>query len=352
VDRARCGGALLLAFIVKPGLTNYGILAHHVSLGHTLKITGRHALSSILMFAVIPVAIVAAMMMRADNWRDQRSGPVLVTLAATIVVLFPVIGRFEAFATSNPVDRYVIYLAPLLFLAFTLAPGRVSQVRAIAAIAIVAALLLLAPIANNYLEQPALFGLQQTLRDLGFPHVRLGAVAFLLPLMAIAVAALTSKLKPTVQIAIATATALAVMLPAAWTSQKQEIDLLHSARYQAAPRQLQWVDPRVHGDVATLDLGQIQFLRHNFFLYTDLFNKRVSHIYSNVSVGGGECNISVGAGGRLSFGGGYCPPWPRYLVVLPAQPPIRVVGERLLIDQGNWGRLVEIPPGPPRVVAR
>ena len=80
--------ALLVAFIVKPDLTNYAILAHHVGLGHVLKITAQHALSSILTFAVIPIAVVGAMMSRAANWRDDRSGPVLTVLAAAVIVLY------------------------------------------------------------------------------------------------------------------------------------------------------------------------------------------------------------------------------------------------------------------------
>jgi hypothetical protein len=343
--------ALLLAFIVKPDLTNYAILAHHVGLGHALKITAQHALSSILMFAVIPIAIVGAMMSRAANWRDDRSGPVLTVLAAAVIVLYPVVGRFEAYATSAPVDRYVIYLAPLIFLAFTLAPGRIDRVRGIIAGSLTVLLLLLAPLATNAIEQPALWGIQQTLRNIGLGStVKAFTCLVVLPLVAVAVLALTSRLSTGRALALATAASVAVMFAASWTSQKSEIDVTHAVRYQAAPRQLEWVDSRVNGDVATLNLGEVQRLRHNYNLYTDLFNKRVTEMYSTLSSGGEECTIGLGHGGALPLRAAKCPPWPRFLVVQQTEFRPTLVGQKVLADGGAWGRLVKIPPGPPRVL--
>src|SRR4051794_4186581 len=52
----------LLAFIVDPTLTNYDVLAHHASIGGVAAAAGRHAASTIVMLACIPVAVVAALM--------------------------------------------------------------------------------------------------------------------------------------------------------------------------------------------------------------------------------------------------------------------------------------------------
>jgi hypothetical protein len=341
----------LLAFVVKPGLTNYAILANHASLGHVLKTIARHFLSSIVMFAVIPVAITAAMMSRADNWRDDRSGPVLTTLAAGAIVLYPVVGRFEAFATPAPVDRYAIYLAPLLFLAFTLAPGRIDRFRALVASGITLVLLLYVPLASNFLEQPALYGLQQTVRNLGSDHVRFFVALVVLPLALIASWMLTSR-NARRGLAVAAAASIAIMLVAAWTSQKKEIDLTHSARYLAAPRQLDWVDRRVDGPVATLNIGKPETLRHNNDLYTDIFNKRVTGGYATVQAGGNECLVRPDAHGTLRFADPNCRPWPRYLVVLSGPQRVVIAGEHLIAAQGKWGQLVRIPPGSPRISGR
>jgi hypothetical protein len=304
------------------------------------------------MFAVIPIAVVGAMMSRAANWRDDRSGPVLTVLAAAVIVLYPVVGRFEAYATSAPVDRYVIYLAPLVFLAFTLAPGRIDRVRGIIAGSLTVLLVLLAPLATNAIEQPALWGIQQTLRNVGLGStVKAFTCLVVLPLVAVAVLALTSRLSRGRALALATTASLAVMLVASWTSQRFEIDLTHAARYRAAPRQLEWVDPRVDQDVATLNLGQAEGLRHNFNLYTDLFNKRVTQMYSTLSSGGEECHVGLGRGGALPFRGANCPPWPRFLVVQRTDWRPILAGQKVLADQGAWGRLVQIPPRPARVLA-
>jgi hypothetical protein len=343
----------LLTFVVKPDLTNYAILAHHVSVRDVVRATGKQALTSIVMFAFVPVAAALALMLRPDNWRDERSGPVLATLLAAALVMYPLLGRFEAFATDAPVDRYVMYLAPLLLLALVLAPGRIGRWTAIGAAAAVVALLAALPRSANYLEQPALFGAQTRIEQLGgffADNVRVGTVLIAWPLTLIPMVALGGERRRGAALALSVAVVAVVMVAQAWTSQKAEIDLLNHYRPLVAPAQLDWVDRHADGAVANLAIGKPQGLRGNIDLYTDFFNKKVDHTYSTGAAGGNECRIQVGPGGALDRTRTDCAPWPRNLVIQDAPYTVTLRGQRVLASTRVNGTLVRIPAGPPHVL--
>jgi hypothetical protein len=318
-----------------------------------VRSTGKQALTSIVMFAFVPVAAAVAMMLRPDNWRDERSGPVLATLLAAALVMYPLLGRFEAFATDAPVDRYAMYLAPLLLLALVLAPGRLGRWTAIGAAAAVVALLLALPLSANFLEQPALFGAQTRIQDLGgffADNVHVGTVLIAWPLTLIPMVALGAGVRRGGALALSVAVVAVVMVAQAWTSQKAEIDLLNHHRALVAPAQLDWVDRHADGAVANLDIGKPQGLRGNIDLYTDFFNKKVDHTYSTVDAGGGECRIELGARGALEPMGTDCAPWPRNLVIQDSAYKVTLRGQRVLASTRVNGTLVRIPAGTPRVL--
>lgn len=339
----------LLLFVAKPDLTNYDVLAHHASVGEVLKTAGRHGASTIVMLAFIPVAAVAALMTRASNWRDDAVGPLLVTITAAVVVLLPLLGRFEAWATSGqPVDRYTMYLAPLFLVAMMLVPGRVGKAAAVVAAAVVAAAVLAAPITHNYIEQPALYGTQKQVFELGFfsQHLNVGVALAALALGVAGALLLASR----DWVLTAVLLTLSVMVAQSWTSQHAEITLEKDAAPDALPKPLDWVDRAGEGPVAVFAVGAGQALRGNRDLYTEFFNRKVKYSFATEPIGK-ECRFAISPDGRLRQLGGACPPWPREYVLVARPTPARFAGQKVLA-RTNRGTLVRIPPGPPRLETR
>jgi hypothetical protein len=340
--------AMLIAFVAKPDLTNYDVLAHHASIGDVASTAGRHVVSSIVMFGFIPVVAALALMLRPANWRDERIGPLLVTIAATAIVLYPLLGRFEAWAThGSPVERYAMYLAPLLLIALVAAPGRISRVAALAVAAGLVAALFAAPITSNYIEQPALYGMQKRLFETGpfaRDHLKLALVLAAVTIAGFGALALSERRRPAAGLAFAVVLTGALMVMQTWTSQHAEIALERSARARVLPPRLDWVDRRARGPVAMLAVGKPQPLRGNTDLYTEFFNRKVTRLYST-STAPGACAVRFAAGGVMQSN---CRPWPREYVVEPGAKRITFRGERVLATTVR-GKLVIVPPGPPRL---
>jgi Dolichyl-phosphate-mannose-protein mannosyltransferase len=342
----------LLAFIVNPNLTNYDVLGHHASIGDVAATAGKHGASSIVMFAFIPVAAVVALMARGSNWRDDRVGPLLVTIAAGVIVLYPLLGRFEAWAThGNPVDRYAMYLAPLFLIGMVLAPGRIDRRAAVLSAVAVAIALFAAPITNNYIEQPALYGMQKRLFEAGFfdHHLRLAVVLFTLPILLAGAILLTTTKRVAAGLAAAVAVTGAVMVMQAWTSNYAEIHLEKAAAPLFLAKPLDWVDHYANGPVAMLAIGKGEPLRGNADLYTDFFNRKVKYLFSTEPVGTRECKLDFEARGFLK-GTGVCPrTWPREYVLLERSVRLSFNGQEELRRTSRNGTLVQLPSASPRV---
>jgi hypothetical protein len=349
----------LLAFVIKPDLTHYDLLAHHASVGKVAKTTGQYAISSVILFGVIPAVTALALMAQKSAWRNDRTGPVLATLLASIVVLFPVLGRFGAWATAGPVDRYNMYLAPVVMLAFVLAPGVLRRWAAVIVGSVATLALLLVPISPNYVvEQPALYGAEKRVHDIApffAHHIRLGLVLIALPIVVVTMLAVTSSgRRQTRGFVAACLVVVGFMIAQTWTTQNAVIGAIRAARTAAAAPQLDWVDRHVRGPAALLDLGQPHviggaFSPGNNEQNTDFFNRRLNDAYSTVEIGGG-CRIALKPNGSLSPGSGACPPWPRYLVVEahPFKPTL--YGARTLVTTPFHGSLVELTRRSPRVL--
>jgi hypothetical protein len=341
----------LLAFVIEPGLTNYDVLAHHASVGDIASTAGRHAVSAIVMLAFVPAVAALALMLRPANWRDDLVGPLLVTIIATALVLFPLLGRFEAWATNgSPVERYAMYLAPLMLTALVAAPGRISRGAAFVAAAIVVVALFAAPITHNYIEQPALYGLQKRLFELSAfarDHLRLGVVLAAIPVCGFATLALTTRRYAGAGLAFAVCVTGTLTVMQTVTSQHAEIALERSARPTVLPAELDWVDRRAQGPVALLAIDDPQPLRGNSDLYTDFFNRDVKQLLSTTP-DPGACVVTIEPGGELQGG---CGSWPREYVLVPGSKQVRFRGQ-VVLAHTNRGTLLRLPAGAPRVSSR
>jgi hypothetical protein len=347
--------ALLLAGVITglaiyaadPGLTGYPILTFPVTLAQVLKATGQHAITAINMFAFVPIVAAVALMARRSNWRDDTAGPVLVTLTAAVLVLLPVLGFYEAENPGFPVDRYGMYLAPLLFLCLVLAPGRIDRRAALVSAVAVAIVMIWTPKFVDLVEQPGLFGTQQRLATLGFnSQLRLGVVVLALVVSGAGALALTWR-RHGQGLAAAITLVAGVMAAQAWTSQADLISVI--GRAQQLGIQRGWVDPHVNGPVGELNLALPRSEASSINDFTDFFNKSVDRMYAAVYTYHG-CRIRLGRDGALvQAGGPTCAPWPRYLVVWPGPQVPTFVDQQVRATAPLQGWLIRIPAGPPRI---
>lgn len=341
----------LLALAIDPGLTRYALLSSDVSVGGVLEATGKQAAATIVLFAVVPVVAAVALMVRTENWRDETTGPVLVTLSASVLVLLPVLGRFEAYGTSGPVDRYVMYLAPLLFLALVLAPGRIGRGTTLAVGVVVAVAMVASPKYLNYLEQPGLYGAEKRLASLGqffAEHPGLALAIVGIPITVAGALALTHRSRW--GLAVASALIALIMVGQSYTSQHHEISLIREFRSTVAPTQLDWVDAHTKARVAELAIGKRPRLSASPDLYTDFFNKNVDGLYSTVKGGANECHLRLAEGGDLVKGRA-CAPWPRLFVLQEAPFRATLYGQRVLASTPDHGTLIRTSAEAPRLLA-
>ena len=264
------------------------------------------------MVAVIPVAVVVALMARGANWRDNRIGALLVVIASAVLVLLPVVARFNAWATHGiPVERYTMYLAPLMFVALVVAPGRIGRRGALISAAVVVLSLLAVDSPKNYLEQPAVYGTQTRLDKVASffgDHVGLGDL-LVTPITLGVVYALTAR-RRAAGLAIAAAVIAAILITQSWTTQSAQRDIVRHGRQTALPEHLDWVDRAADGPVAMLSVAKQQPWRPNIDLYTEFFNRKVKYMYSTLDIGNGACDVRVQARGYLKKNTGYCGSFP------------------------------------------
>ena len=120
-------------------------------LGTTLEWGAYHALAVALMSGVVPLVAALAIAARSRNWRDDQAGPLLVVIGAAAAVLIGLAGWFVGAEVRWLIERYVVYLLPLLLVALVVTPGRVSRRSAVAA----ALLLALALVGTREAEELA-----------------------------------------------------------------------------------------------------------------------------------------------------------------------------------------------------
>jgi hypothetical protein len=347
-------GGGVLAFVVKPDLTQYAVLAHDTSAWDVTKTAGRHGLFAIALFAFIPVAATGALMARKENWRSDVTGPLLVTVAAAVAVLFPLLARFEAWATAGaPVDRYTMYLAPLLLTLLVLAPGRVSRRSALIAAGVLVGLMVLTPIATNWIEQPGVFGLQQRLyKTLGLfkDHPKLSVPFVALLVTPGAMFALTARTRRTLGLALSVAAVATVMLVQLATAASFENSRIKQIQPLVTPPTADWVDASAHGPVAILSVGRLLPWRSNADIYTEFFNRDVRWYYSTIAAGNNSCDVDLTSSGFLKVSAPACPKWPRQWVVSGGPVKTTLYGQRTVSRTTN-GTLIRTPAGTPRVMS-
>ena len=343
----------LLAFVVKPDLTSYDVLEHPASFGKSVSTTLHEGIGSIALFAFVPVVATIALMTRKENWRDEKVGALLVTIVAALLVIYPVAGRFLAWATDGlPVDRYAMYLAPLLLVALMVAPSRISRRAALVAAVLTGAAMIGAGKMGNFLEQGGTYGIQKALFDngVGGGHLKTGVVVVAFVVSLLGAVALTSRRHPALGLGCAILLSAGLMVAQNWAARSYEYSLSVANRHLFIPSRLDWVDQFAKGPVATLDVGKDVALRANSVVYTEFFNRKVKWYYSTIGTGTG-CDVDLASDGRVKHGDGKCVGWPRNWVLAEGPITTTLHDQKVLATTTNSGTLVETPPGPPRILS-
>jgi Dolichyl-phosphate-mannose-protein mannosyltransferase len=331
-------------------IRRYPLANLHTSVGHLIVRSWQQGLALAVMTIAAPVVATLALAARRRNWRDEIAGPLLCVLLAAAVCFVGLAGRFTAAVTQGPVERYVVYVVPLLLLAMVVARGRVGlRAGLIAATALAAGLLTLSPV-TNYLEQPALFGAMHRLWTIGFSEQHAGGVALFALLAGLAGAWLLVRGR----LALLALLVLVGMVVESQMSQDTEKHLLASARPTFAPPDLDWVARATHQRVAALNINGPVQLRGTVNFYTELFSPNVSSAYSTVNSGRvpGTCPLQIDGHGFLKAPAGRCSNFPSYFVYQAGGPYLaHFYGQQLLADAGRSGRLLKLGRGTPRLMS-
>lgn len=334
-----------------------GLLDGSVPLGRTIT-GGRDELAALLVLGgIVPPVIALAGSLRRDVWRDDAVAPLLAVTWSAVVVLIAQGGFGLAFWDVGwSIERYVVYGVPLLLVAFVVLLARgyadVPRIAAVSAGAVVIALLI--PGTRSYIEEPALFGLNRRMDALLGTSTATSVtivVIVLGVLAALAVRRFASRPGMAVGLAaILTAVVLVVQSQATWAHRDASTEFWRAG----FPADLSWVDHRAGGDVAHFVVFNDAF-RHPI---TEFFNRRITRTYAfdafpldQRGILGRVCSWSL----RRSDGGvtfqRACGPAPTRLLLNDEDARITFHDQRVLADERNVGRVIEIPRQAPRLLA-
>lgn len=268
-----------------------------------------------LMCGVVPVVALLAMACSRANWRDERAGPLLAVALPAVLVVCAATGWFLAAGSERPIDRYLIYLLPLLFAALVAAPGRVRVVWGVTWALVVGTLIVAMPISGGSQgEAEGLYG--ALIRFTKWPGIEIGVstVRQLLPLALLAVfigltgaLLLGARRRLPMQLAAVLIVAVWVAALGEWSWQRAGVDA--AAARGLLPAQRAWIDDALSantvgtGDGGTGDGGATALLyagpgQPEIPLANEFFSSRIGSAWAMAPYDGNEvtpwgpvCNV-------------------------------------------------------------
>lgn len=337
--------ALLVAVSSPTALGAYAGVRHFSpGLGSVLSATGQHALALIVIGGFLPATLVGALALRAENWRDDTTGPVLAVLLSATTLLALQSGWFGAgFHLRWDIERYVAYVLPLAFVAMVLAPGRITVRAGLTASGTLALCLLLTNNSLNVVEQRGVGGTVHRLGQLipafgDHPALGLAVAGAVIASAGVLLAARPpARLISGRSVPAVAGLVLVVLLAQSQTSWHTE-HLISQARRAVQPADISWVDHAAHGPVGILNTN----LDNPNLYVTELFNEKIQgryHVQSGLAALGPLCLVTVEATGGLRGPAGCAPP--RTLLLESSFTRVTFDGERLLGDNLPNSRLVD-----------
>ena len=358
----------LVVFFASSTLGRYSVPTFsEMSVGGVISRFAKHGLSLAVMVGGLPLVASVGLALRRENWRDAESGPFLAVLIPALVVILLVAAAFgDAIDVPWPIERYIIYLAPLTFVALVLVPGRISW-RAGLALGVALGLGLLGlPKAQQGVEQAAIFGATVRLRSIGDAFGRHPGIWVALIWTAVGVGGiwlLTRRRGTALTGALAaaglTAVLLVVVSQAAWQDQIRRV---HGERV-VLPAKLDFVERHTDKRVGLVNEGQtfgfnvlarLRLVGPEFEV--EFFNRNIKDFYySRYANTGSEpvriCPYTIASNGASSTSGSTCPPPPADLLDFGGVFASTFRDESVLTTFARQGwRLVETPSAPPRVL--
>lgn len=325
-------------------------------LGDVLEWTGKHVVALVVMTGVIPAAAAVALAARRQNWRDPDSGPVLSVLVAGLVVMTPVVGWFTAVATHWIIERYVVYLVPLLFLALVLAPGRIGRREAFIGAGVASAALLFVPEVGLIAEGRGTAAARFLAQDVFSDRPRVGvvligsALAFGTAWFLSAQRAVRSAQKRQLLIA---GVLLVVLLATTVRAVRFDLDYAHDKRADL-PAELDWVNKATGGQRAGLLQLEHHELNYDNFT-TEFFNHNIDTVYKLPRVRteqvGRDCALAIGPDGALTTAQAGCKQLPPRVVIENGVTRARLHNEVDRIETVYTGNLVTTSDERPRLLS-
>lgn len=289
-----------------------GVLFYHPSVVGVLRGAGGELLVLAAACALLPLLALVPLVAQRASWRDVWIGSLLCVVVPAVVVLALQNGFYVASTPGLwPVQRYMVYAAPLLLVLFVAAAeARMLSGRAIAAMAMAALVLLATPAPHDIGEQRAVWATTARVRDVlhGAPAgVSLLLVALLLcAVLAVALRRRGEGRPLAVAGSVALAALLLVQTGSAWYGQ---LHVLAEAR-RSVPSDRAWLEHHRHGDVAVLEVTA----NAPEFGIIDFFNRGITRFYAYQNplpgrrLQGGRCAWYIDKGsGAARFEPG-CPP--------------------------------------------
>ena len=349
-------------------------------IGDLLGWAGRHALALVVTAGIVPAVATLALAMRARNWRDDDSGPLLVVIGSAAVVLLGLAGWFVGSQVHWVIERYVVYVAPLMIVALVLAPGRIGLRTGMAAATGVAAALLAIPTAETFAEARAVLAAREMGGKLFSERPGIGVALFALVLGAAAVFLLSrqphqpapapaakgrrnarakkppprpstaARLAREPGLAVAALVGVVLAVNTAWGADRTS-DYFDTQR-DNLPADLAWVDEAAEGDHVAFIAAEQRTSHINFI--TELLNRKIDAAYAFSGVPttalGRNCGVVIGDDGSLEVQPG-CPPLPRELVVEDSVTRIRFQNEEKRVESVYAGDFVRVRDRRPKMLS-
>jgi hypothetical protein len=349
--------AVVVAVVNGPGaIGGYSAIARlRPDVSWVLRASGYELLHLAALCGVLPLVLLGALVLRRAAWTDDVVGPLLAVLLPSVAV-FTLENGFYIGGVEGlwPIERYIIYVAPLLLVLTVAAIAREGVVRWwtwLAAALLSVPLMWMREVAERS-EQRAAFATIERLRDL-WPQMPAGTAMLVVGLAVCVLAAMASGLgrrRGLMAPAVVGSILLTVLLMQTATVMAWQMGVERTAR-TALPADRSWVDHHSHGPVSVLQVTG----NAGEFALLDFFNARISRVYAynNVSAGpmlqGGICGWRLSPAGVAEFAPGCAPPSHEFLINDPT-------GHLLFYDEvassadPRIGRLVTVRP-PLRVKA-